>query len=129
MDRIRPRTEQNILLRRDLPITLTSVCYEIGVYGAYVRYSTHRDIQHECGINDTNKKESYKKTDCLKRIEKVLCDVLCACNHDAPVTLYRHGGEMVLNEVCGDILRTKNIEHNDAGIIGGVTVFDNALLI
>ncbi|XP_067447493.1 glutathione synthetase-like isoform X1 [Thunnus thynnus] len=77
MDRIRPRTEQNILLRKDLPITLASVCYEIGVFGAYVR----------------------------------------------------HGGEMVLNEVCGHTLRTKNSEYNDAGVIGGVTVFDNALII
>ncbi|CAK6955156.1 glutathione synthetase-like [Scomber scombrus] len=77
MERIRPRTEPNILLRKQLPITLASVCYEIGVYGAYVR----------------------------------------------------HGGEMVLNEVCGYTLRTKNSENNDGGIIGGVTVFDSAFVI
>uniref|UniRef100_A0A7N8X551 Glutathione synthetase n=1 Tax=Mastacembelus armatus TaxID=205130 RepID=A0A7N8X551_9TELE len=77
MDRIQPRTEQNILLRKDLPLKLTSVCCEIGVLGAYVR----------------------------------------------------HGGEMVLNEVTGHILRTKSIKNNDAGIIGGVTVFDNPLII
>ncbi|KAM7404258.1 hypothetical protein PAMP_011624 [Pampus punctatissimus] len=77
MDRIRPRTEQNILLRRELPIRLVSICYEIGVYGAYVR----------------------------------------------------HGGEMVLNEVGGHNLRTKNIDHNDAGLLRGVTMFDSPLFI
>ncbi|XP_074508344.1 glutathione synthetase-like [Sebastes fasciatus] len=77
MDRIRPRTEQNILLMKGLPLKLTSVCSEIGVYGAYVR----------------------------------------------------HGGEMVLNEVVGHILRTKDIEHNDAGITAGVCVFDRPLVI
>ncbi|KAM7410832.1 hypothetical protein PAMA_021001 [Pampus argenteus] len=77
MDRIRPRTEQNILLRRELPIRLVSICYEIGVYGAYVR----------------------------------------------------HGGEMVLNQVGGHNLRTKNIDHNDAGLLRGVTTFDSPLFI
>ncbi|XP_040009735.1 glutathione synthetase-like [Xiphias gladius] len=77
MDRIRPRTEQNILLRKGLPLKLASVCYEIGVCGAYLR----------------------------------------------------HGQEMVLNEAVGHILRTKSVEHNDAGIIGEVTVFDNPLNI
>lgn len=37
MDRIRPRTEQNILLRKGLPPKITSVNYEIGVFGAYLR--------------------------------------------------------------------------------------------
>ncbi|XP_059188482.1 glutathione synthetase-like [Centropristis striata] len=77
MERIRPRTGQNILLRRGLPVKLSSVCSEIGVYGAYVR----------------------------------------------------HGGEMILNEAAGHALRTKSIEHNDAGMIDGVTVFDNPLVI
>ncbi|XP_047453377.1 glutathione synthetase-like isoform X2 [Mugil cephalus] len=77
MDRIRPRTEENILLRRGLPLRLTSVCYEIGVCGAYVR----------------------------------------------------HEGQMVMNEAVGPILRTKSVEHDDAGLIGGVTVFDTPLII
>ncbi|XP_035512602.1 glutathione synthetase-like [Morone saxatilis] len=77
MDKIRPREEHNILLRKGLPLKLFSVCCEIGVCGAYVR----------------------------------------------------HGGEMLLNKAVGHILRTKSIEHNDAGIMGGVTVFDNPLLI
>ncbi|XP_073326330.1 glutathione synthetase-like [Pagrus major] len=38
MDRIQPRTEQNIVLRRGLPLKLTSVCWEIGICGAYVRH-------------------------------------------------------------------------------------------
>ncbi len=42
---------------------------------------------------------------------------------------YRHGGEMVLNDVAGHMMRTKSIEHDDAGMINGVTVFDNPLLI
>ncbi|XP_053173846.1 glutathione synthetase-like [Scomber japonicus] len=77
MDKIRPRTEPNILLRKQLPITLASVCYEIGGFGAYVR----------------------------------------------------QGGEMVLNEVCGYTLRTKNIENNDGGVTAGVTVYDSAFVI
>lgn len=40
MDRIRPRTEQNILPRKGRPLKLSSVG-EIGVYGAYVSPSTH----------------------------------------------------------------------------------------
>ncbi|XP_070825419.1 glutathione synthetase-like [Chaetodon trifascialis] len=77
MDRIRPRTEQNIQLRKGLPLTLTSVCYELGVYGAYVR----------------------------------------------------HGRHMILNEVAGNLLKTKSNEHKDAGIVSGVSVFDTPLLI
>ncbi|XP_030590524.1 glutathione synthetase-like [Archocentrus centrarchus] len=38
MDRIQPRTQQNILLRRGLPLSLNTVSYEIGVLGAYVRH-------------------------------------------------------------------------------------------
>ncbi|XP_071394967.1 glutathione synthetase-like isoform X2 [Centroberyx affinis] len=76
MDRIRPKVEHNVLLRRGLPLQLSSVCYEIGVLGAYVR----------------------------------------------------HGGEMVLNEVAGQILRTKSIEHGDGGICSGVSVFDSPLI-
>ncbi|KAG7239875.1 hypothetical protein INR49_030609, partial [Caranx melampygus] len=37
MDRIRPRTEQNILLRKGLPPKISSINYEIGVFGAYLR--------------------------------------------------------------------------------------------
>ncbi|XP_050926995.1 glutathione synthetase isoform X2 [Lates calcarifer] len=37
MDKIRPRTQQNFLLKRGLPLKLTSICYEVGVLGAYVR--------------------------------------------------------------------------------------------
>lgn len=55
--------------------------------------------------------------------------VLLAFNHDASVSPCRHGQEMVLNEAVGHILRTKSVEHNDAGIIGEVTVFDNPLNI
>ncbi|KAE8293108.1 Glutathione synthetase [Larimichthys crocea] len=76
MDRIRPRTDLNVLLRRGLPLKITSVCCELGICGAYVR----------------------------------------------------HGEEMVLNEVPGHILRTKSIEHNDAGILAGVSVSDNPLI-
>ncbi|XP_037629295.1 glutathione synthetase-like [Sebastes umbrosus] len=77
MDRIHPRINPNILVKRGLPLTLTSVCSELGVYGAYVR----------------------------------------------------HGGEMVLNEAVGRILRTKNVEHNDAGGYTGNCVFDSPLVI
>ncbi|XP_076596739.1 glutathione synthetase-like isoform X1 [Chaetodon auriga] len=77
MDRIRPRTEQNIQLRKGLPLNLTSVCYEIGAYGAYVR----------------------------------------------------HGRHMIINEVAGNLLKTKSIEHNDAGIVSGVSAFDSPLFI
>ncbi|XP_042347827.1 glutathione synthetase-like [Plectropomus leopardus] len=77
MDRIQPRTEQNILLSRGLPVKLSTVCSEIGVLGAYVR----------------------------------------------------HGGEMVLNEAADHFLRTKSIEHNDAGIYSGITVIDSSLII
>ncbi|XP_068606614.1 glutathione synthetase-like [Brachionichthys hirsutus] len=77
MDRIHPRIDQNILLRRGFPIKLISVCYEIGVYGAYVR----------------------------------------------------HGEEMVLNEVVGHVLRSKSIEHNEAGVTGGISAYDSPLCI
>ncbi|TMS15871.1 Glutathione synthetase [Larimichthys crocea] len=36
MDRIRPRTDLNVLLRRGLPLKITSVCCELGICGAYV---------------------------------------------------------------------------------------------
>lgn len=48
MDRIRPRTDLNVLLRRGLPLKITSVCCELGICGAYVRYSIHSAMQHAC---------------------------------------------------------------------------------
>ncbi len=49
MDRIQPKTEQNILLRKGLPLQLTPVCCEIGVFGAYVRYGFFlKGIHHVC---------------------------------------------------------------------------------
>lgn len=41
----------------------------------------------------------------------------------------RHGQEVVFNEAAGHILRTKSSEDNDAGVVKGVTVFDNALIV
>ena len=49
MDRIRPRAEQNILLREGLPLKLTPVCYDIGVCGAYLRYSIV-DTENNCTV-------------------------------------------------------------------------------
>ncbi|XP_049920964.1 glutathione synthetase-like [Epinephelus moara] len=49
MDRIRPRTEQNILLRRGLPLKLSTVCSEIGVYGAYVRHEGEMVLNEAAG--------------------------------------------------------------------------------
>uniref|UniRef100_A0A3Q1EFV1 Glutathione synthetase n=1 Tax=Acanthochromis polyacanthus TaxID=80966 RepID=A0A3Q1EFV1_9TELE len=77
MDKIQPRTEQNIPLRKGLPPRLTTVSYEIGVFGAYVRYE----------------------------------------------------GEMILNEALGPVLRTKSIEHDDAGVVRGVAMFDSPLVV
>uniref|UniRef100_A0A3Q1EE96 Glutathione synthetase n=1 Tax=Acanthochromis polyacanthus TaxID=80966 RepID=A0A3Q1EE96_9TELE len=76
MDKIQPRTEQNIPLRKGLPPRLTTVSYEIGVFGAYVRYR-----------------------------------------------------EMILNEALGPVLRTKSIEHDDAGVVRGVAMFDSPLVV
>ncbi|XP_049436905.1 glutathione synthetase-like isoform X3 [Epinephelus fuscoguttatus] len=49
MDRIRPRTERNILLRRGLPLKLSTVCSEIGVYGAYVRHEGEMVLNEAAG--------------------------------------------------------------------------------
>ncbi|KAM3617058.1 uncharacterized protein V6R79_001702 [Siganus canaliculatus] len=49
MDRIQPRVEQNILLRRGLPLKLTSVCCEIGIYGAYVRHGGDMIFNEDAG--------------------------------------------------------------------------------
>uniref|UniRef100_A0A667X2H3 Glutathione synthetase n=1 Tax=Myripristis murdjan TaxID=586833 RepID=A0A667X2H3_9TELE len=47
MDKIRPKTEQNILLKTGQPLKLTSVCYEIGAFGAYVRQGKDM-VMNEC---------------------------------------------------------------------------------
>lgn len=111
MDRIRPRTDLNVLLRRGLPLKITSVCCELGICGAYVRYSIHSAMQHAC---DKMTKKQWQN--------RFLNE------HGKTVFSYRHGEEMVLNEVPGHILRTKSIEHNDAGILAGVSVSDNPLI-
>ncbi|XP_071394974.1 glutathione synthetase-like isoform X1 [Centroberyx affinis] len=49
MDRIRPKVEHNVLLRRGLPLQLSSVCYEIGVFGAYVRHGGEMVLNEAAG--------------------------------------------------------------------------------
>ncbi|CAI9580595.1 unnamed protein product, partial [Staurois parvus] len=41
----------------------------------------------------------------------------------------RQGGEMVLNERVGHLLRTKATEHADGGVAAGVAVLDNPYLV
>ncbi|XP_028266023.1 glutathione synthetase-like [Parambassis ranga] len=50
MDRIRPKTVPNILLEKGLPLTLASVCYEIGVHGAYVRHRGQMVLNETVGV-------------------------------------------------------------------------------
>ncbi|XP_041802104.1 glutathione synthetase-like [Chelmon rostratus] len=54
----------------------------------------------------------------------------CVCSEIGVFGVYvRRAGEMVLNEVTGHILKTKSIEHNDAGVVRGVSAFDSPFLI
>uniref|UniRef100_A0A8C4SIC3 Glutathione synthetase n=1 Tax=Erpetoichthys calabaricus TaxID=27687 RepID=A0A8C4SIC3_ERPCA len=41
----------------------------------------------------------------------------------------RHGTEMTLNEFAGHLLRTKNSEHNDGGLMAGVAALDSPYLV
>ncbi|XP_061592815.1 glutathione synthetase [Cololabis saira] len=41
----------------------------------------------------------------------------------------RRGGETLLNECVGHLLRTKSSEHSDGGVAAGVAVLDNPLLV
>ncbi|XP_060793891.1 glutathione synthetase-like [Neoarius graeffei] len=41
----------------------------------------------------------------------------------------RRGTEVVMNEYVGHLLRTKSVEHDDGGVVAGVAVLDNPLLI
>ncbi|XP_056241235.1 glutathione synthetase-like [Seriola aureovittata] len=59
MDRIRPRIEQNILLKKGLPLKLTSICYEIGVYGAYVRHGQEMVLSEVAGHTLRSKSAEY----------------------------------------------------------------------
>ncbi|XP_023259465.1 glutathione synthetase-like [Seriola lalandi dorsalis] len=59
MDRIRPRIEQKILLKKGLPLKLTSICYEIGVYGAYVRHGQEMVLSEVAGHTLRSKSAEY----------------------------------------------------------------------
>ena len=74
--------------------------------GSLCEVNIHRAVQQPCGINVS--KNSFIES----------------C-----VSPYRHGGEMVHNEVAGYDMRTKNIEHDGGGIVCGISVFDTPLLI
>lgn len=116
MDKIHPAPVQNILLRRDGSLQVTSCLSELGAFGAYVRYE--------------------RLTSFLVRVKTPRISIGgCLCLGDSAFLSHlvhlpcRRGKDMVMNECVGHLLRTKSSEHADGGVAAGVAVLDNPLLV
>ncbi|XP_049920852.1 glutathione synthetase [Epinephelus moara] len=66
---------------------------------------------------------------CLLRREGPLQISNCLSELGVFGVYVRQGTDMVMNECVGHLLRTKSSEHSDGGVVAGVAVLDNPLLV
>lgn len=119
MDKIHPAPVQNILLRRDGPLQVTSCLSELGAFGAYVRCERLASCLVQPGSQPVAVCIFWR-----------LSISFPSCSPPYPPTpTCRRGKDMLMNECVGHLLRTKSSEHADGGVAAGVAVLDNPLLV